>query len=262
MVVTIYDLWISGGRDSVVAATVAADIAKQEGIRYRVVFINELKAFNVPENLLPYNPLDYVRKFARWLNAELVVLEPEFDFWEGVKRWGYPMLFKNRWCFRKLKKEVLEKFALQERRQGLDPVWVMGIRRSESFRRTRLFTKERFVYRYGSVYVKIWLPILDWSEEGVKRFIEERGIPENPLWRLGFSFECLCMAGMTRKKLDEAIATFPRLYKWLAEKDKEIQQYRRRADPIYPAPLLDKKIPLYEYVEKQLASTLEKYLKH
>jgi hypothetical protein len=53
----IYDLFVSGGRDSVVAATVAYEEARQAGIPARVVFINELPAFKVPSDILPFNPL-------------------------------------------------------------------------------------------------------------------------------------------------------------------------------------------------------------
>jgi hypothetical protein len=55
----------------------------------------------------------------------------------------------------------------------------------------------------------------------------------------------------TLKKLDEIIAKAPRLAQWLAEKDKEIQ-WHRRSGPGYPAPLLNKKIPLHEYIERKL----------
>jgi hypothetical protein len=83
-------------------------------------------------------------------------------------------------------------------------------------------------------------------------FIKDRGIPENPAWKVGFSFECLCMAGMSKKKLDKAITLYPQLYRYLAEKDKEIQKHRRSNQPAYVMPLLDIKTPLHQYVEKKL----------
>jgi hypothetical protein len=51
--------------------------------------------------------------------------------------------------------------------------------------------------------------------------------------------------------LDEIIAKAPKLARWLAEKDREIQ-WLRRSGPGYPAPLLDKKITLHEYIERKL----------
>jgi 3'-phosphoadenosine 5'-phosphosulfate sulfotransferase (PAPS reductase)/FAD synthetase len=49
----IYDLFVSGGKDSVVAATIAYEEARQAGIPARVVFINELPAFKVPPTSCP-----------------------------------------------------------------------------------------------------------------------------------------------------------------------------------------------------------------
>ena len=93
---------------------------------------------------------------------------------------------------------------------------------------------------------------MDWDDAQVERFIRERGIPENPAWKTGFSFECLCMAGMSKKKLDKAITLYPDLYRFLAERDKEVQKHRRSKEPAYVMPLLDLKIPLHQYVEKKL----------
>jgi 3'-phosphoadenosine 5'-phosphosulfate sulfotransferase (PAPS reductase)/FAD synthetase len=250
----IYDLFVSGGKDSVVSATVAYEEAKEQGIPARIVFINELPAFKVPPDVLPFNPLEYVREFAKWLGADLIVLEPEFDFWEGVKKWGYPMIFHNRWCYDKIKASVLTKFIEQEIREGYSQrTWVLGIRASESTRRAKIWGlgRKRYIYQFRGYWVEYYLPILDWTEEQVENFIRERGIPKNPLWSFGFSFECLCLAGTTLKKLDEIIAKAPRLAQWLAEKDREIQRHRRSC-PGYPAPLLNKKIQLHEYIEHKL----------
>ena len=100
-------------------------------------------------------------------------------------------------------------------------------------------------------FVEYYLPILDWNEDQVNRFIEEKSIPHNPAWDFGWSFECLCLAGTTIKKLDEIIAKAPELAKWLSEKDREIQ-WARRSGPGYLAPLLDKKMTLHEYIERKL----------
>jgi len=250
----VYDLFVSGGRDSVVAATIAYEEAKQLGIPARVVFINELPAFKVPEDVLPFNPLDYVREFAGWLNVDLVVVDVDFDYWEGVKRWGYPMLFHHRWCYDKMKARALVRFLEQEIKEGYrQRTWVLGIRVSESRRREKIWGSvgKRYPYWFRGYRVEYYLPILDWSEWQVNRFIEEKGIPRNPAWDFGWSFECLCLAGTTLKRLDEIIAKAPRLALWLAQKDKEVQSVRRNG-PAYPAPLLDRKVTLHEYVEKKL----------
>jgi 3'-phosphoadenosine 5'-phosphosulfate sulfotransferase (PAPS reductase)/FAD synthetase len=251
----IYDLFVSGGKDSVVAATIAFEEAKQLGIPTRTVFINELPAFGVPEDVLPFKPLDYIRRFSEWLGVDLVVLEPKFDYWEGVKKWGYPLLFRHRWCYDKIKVAALVKFVEREIREGYHQrTWVLGIRASESARRAKIWgsiNSKKYTYWFRGYRVEYYLPILDWSEEQVESFIRERGIPRNPAWEFGWSFECLCLAGTTLKKLDEIIVKAPKLAQWLAEKDKEIQSCRW-SGPGYPAPLLDKRITLHEYVERKL----------
>jgi 3'-phosphoadenosine 5'-phosphosulfate sulfotransferase (PAPS reductase)/FAD synthetase len=254
--VRIYDLFVSGGKDSVVATTIAYEEARKLDVSARVVFINELPAFRVPPDVLPFNPLEYVREFAKWLGAELVVLEPEFDFWEGVKKWGYPHVFHNRWCYDKIKASVLVKFAERELREGYTwRTWVLGIRVSESVRRRRIWGshlgRKRYMYWFRGYWVEYYLPILDWTENQVDEFIKERGIPPNPAWDFGWSFECLCLAGTTLRKLDEIIARAPKLAQWLAEKDREIQRFRQSGSG-YPTPLLGKKITLHEYIGRKL----------
>ena len=250
----IYDLFVSGGKDSVVAATIAFEEARQKGIPARVVFINELPAFGIPTEILPFNPLDYVKQFSEWLGVDLIVINVDFDYWEGVKKWGYPLLFHKRWCYDKMKVRALTKFVEQEIREGYRlRTWILGIRASESKRREKIWgsRSKRYTYWFQGYQVEYYLPILDWSEKQVESFIKKRGIPENPAWRFGWSFECLCMAGTTIKKLDEIIAEAPELAKWLAEKDGEVQVARRKG-PAYPAPLLGKKMTLHEYVERKL----------
>jgi 3'-phosphoadenosine 5'-phosphosulfate sulfotransferase (PAPS reductase)/FAD synthetase len=254
--VKVYDLFVSGGRDSVVAATIAYDEAKQLGISARVVFINEFPAFKVPEGVLPFNPLDYVRIFSKWLGVDLVVLEPKIDYWEGVKKWGYPMLFHNRWCFGFMKREVLKEFVVREVKEGYTRrTWVVGIRVNESTFRKRLWAKatksNRLITTVGGYRVEYYLPIATWTEQQVDRFIKERGIPENPAWKFGWSFECLCMAGTPLASLDKIIVYAPKLAMWLAERDREVQASRREG-PAYIAALLDKRMTLHEYIEKKL----------
>jgi 3'-phosphoadenosine 5'-phosphosulfate sulfotransferase (PAPS reductase)/FAD synthetase len=248
----VYDLFVSGGKDSVVAATIGFREAVEKGAEARVVYIDEFRAFKVPKELVRDDPVDYVRAFAEWLGADLVVITPEFDYWEGVKRWGYPAIFSKRWCYEFLKKRPLKEFLAGELRQGLRPVWVTGVRRRESKRRERQYHSPRYVHWYEGVgTVEYYHPILDWSDKMVDDFVRENGIPENRLWRLGFSCECLCMAGMSLRRLDKLIAERPDLVGWLAAMDQEVQRNRRRG-PAYVAPLIAKKVTLSQYVEDRM----------
>ena len=143
----------------------------------------------------------------------------------------------------------------QEAEEGLDPVWVVGIRRGESRRRSKLFRTEYTRWKVGRHYTRYWFPILNCSERDVRDIIKQHNPPTNPLWRYGFSFECLCLAGMSRRKLDELIVRFPKLALYLAEKDEEVQRYMRRGAS-YPTPLLDVKVPLHVYVRRRLRENL------
>jgi 3'-phosphoadenosine 5'-phosphosulfate sulfotransferase (PAPS reductase)/FAD synthetase len=253
----IYDLFVSGGRDSVVAATIAYEEAKQLGVPARVVFINELPAFKVPPDILPFSPLDYVRTFSKWLGVDLVVLEPRVDYWEGVKQRGYPHIIGKRWCFELMKRAVLKEFVVREIMEGYTSrTWVLGIRVNESSYRKKYWTQaikhNRWLTLIGGYRVEYYLPIATWTDEQVNKFIEERGIPANPAWKYGFSFECLCMAGTPLSTLDRIIAELPKLALWLAEKDREVQASRRDKEPGYILALLDKRITLHEYIERKL----------
>jgi len=251
----VYDLLVSGGKDSVVSATIAYEEAKRLGIPTRVVFINELPAFQVPTDILPFNPLDYVKRFSEWLGVELIVLEPKINYWEGVKKWGYPHLIGKRWCFDRMKMGVLKEFVVREVKEGyLKRTWVLGIRVNESNYRRRFWRealrRNRILTLIGGYRVELYLPIANWDDDQVERFIKEKGIPENPAWSYGWSFECLCMAGTTLKTLDMIIDRAPELARWLAEKDKEVQASRK--EPAYILALLHKKMTLHEYIEKKL----------
>jgi 3'-phosphoadenosine 5'-phosphosulfate sulfotransferase (PAPS reductase)/FAD synthetase len=252
----IYDLFVSGGKDSVVSAVIAHEEAKQKGLPTRIVFINELPAFGVPEDVLPFNPLDYIKKFSEWLGVDLIVLEPKFDYWEGVKKWGYPHIIGKRWCFDRIKIAVLKEFIVREIKEGYNSrTWVLGIRINESSLRKKYWSEvlksNRILTTIGGYRVEYYLPIATWTEQQVERFIEEREIPVNEAWKYGWSMECLCLAGTPIKDLDKIIVYAPKLARWLAEKDKEVQA-SRKGEPAYTLALLPKKITLYEYVEKKL----------
>jgi 3'-phosphoadenosine 5'-phosphosulfate sulfotransferase (PAPS reductase)/FAD synthetase len=256
-IMKVYDLFVSGGKDSVVSATIAYEEAKSRQIPVRVVFINEIPAFQVPINILPFNPLDYVKRFSEWLGVELIVLEPKINYWEGVKKWGYPHIIEKRWCFELMKREVLKEFIIREMKEGYTSrTWVLGIRVNESSYRRKYWAnalkQNRWLTSIGGYTVEYYLPIASWSEEQVDKFIRERKIPENPAWRYGFSFECLCLAGTPLSTLDRIIAEFPKLALWLAEKDKEVQASRRSKEPGYILALLPKRMTLHEYIEKKL----------
>jgi 3'-phosphoadenosine 5'-phosphosulfate sulfotransferase (PAPS reductase)/FAD synthetase len=60
---------------------------------------------------------------------------------------------------------------------------IQGIRRSESIKRRDRYKEPEVCRTYSNGdKAKIYLPILDWTDEDVERFIEERGIKCHPLY--------------------------------------------------------------------------------
>jgi 3'-phosphoadenosine 5'-phosphosulfate sulfotransferase (PAPS reductase)/FAD synthetase len=238
--------FFSGGKDSAVASHIAYIYAKKHSMDFKLVHVNT--GINIPETEA------YVEKYAKWLGAELTVLKPKIDYWEGVKKWGYPTYFEKRWCFHHLKQDPIVDFMLSEMRRGvLHPTYVLGVRRNESRFRMETYGRKWYV-RHDRVTYKVWLPILHWDEKLIYNYIKHYNIPENPVWKkLGWSGECLCLAGTSLRNLDRLIDNYPDVAKMMAEKDKEIQKLRRsnKHPEGYPTPLLNLKIPLWKYVEER-----------
>jgi 3'-phosphoadenosine 5'-phosphosulfate sulfotransferase (PAPS reductase)/FAD synthetase len=134
--------------------------------------------------------LKYVQRLAEWLGVPLLVARPKEGL-EALVHRGFPSPLR-RWCMYKWKLEPM--FEVAER---FPPprVHVFGIRLGESARRSRLFGKyaelgERLWFycnEYRNYCAYYWAPILDWSGERVLKYIEEKGVPKNPLWGRGHS---------------------------------------------------------------------------
>ena len=237
----------SGGRDSAVACFIAKRVADIKGWNFRLVHINT--GISLPD----VGP--YVDKYAKWLDAELVELHAKIDYWDGVKKWGYPRLKANRWCFDRLKVKPLYEYLLKEYKP-IDLI-VMGIRKDESLFREKTFNKVFYTYRdKNGLFLHYWLPVLYADDRIINMLIKKYGIPISPVWvKVGISGECLCMAGMTKTTLKIIIRNYPEFAKYLAEKDKEVQQARRANHPLVPAPLIEEGKTLAEFVEEQLKSS-------
>jgi len=184
-----------------------------------------------------------------------VVLKPKMDYWEGVARWGYPLLIRNRWCYRILKREPALRFLKREMyEERLSPLWCLGIRLEESKRRDIMFRefldKGKLNYQQFTRKLRVWcwFPILEWPKTRVIQYIKQYNVPQNPSWRLGMSGECLCMSSSSRKMLDRLIVLYPEVAKEIARRDREVRMKRRDPRPI----CLKDMCPLYEYIERRV----------
>ena len=182
------ELSYSGGKDS----DVILELAKMAGIPYRAIY----KATTIdPPGTIAH---------AKEMGAE--VIHPKKTFFQLVSKSGFPSRFQRFCC------SVLKEYKVCDRA-------IQGIRRSESRKRAEKY-KEPEVCRVYSAKekVKVYLPILEWTDQDVAEFIKERNIKCHPLYYSGGQFDvtkrlgCMGCPLQSRKK---RIQFFEENPKWL-----------------------------------------------
>lgn len=142
----------SGGKDS----DVILELAKMAGINYRAIYKNT--------TIDPPGTIKHCR------DKGVEILQPKESFFHLVERKGIPTR-RARFCCSELKEYKVLDRAIQ------------GIRRSESIRRRDRYKEPEICRVYGKdEKVKVYLPILDWTDKDIARFIEERDIQCHPLY--------------------------------------------------------------------------------
>lgn len=142
----------SGGKDS----DVILELAKMAGIKYRAIYKNT--------TIDPPGTMKHCRE------KGVEILQPKESFFHLVERKGLPTR-RARFCCAELKEYKVLDRAIQ------------GIRRSESIKRRDRYKEPEICRVYGKdEKVKVYLPILDWTDNDVARFVEERGIQCHPLY--------------------------------------------------------------------------------
>lgn len=142
----------SGGKDS----DVILQLVKESGIKYRAIYKNT--TIDPPGTAA----------HARAMGAEVIM--PKESFFEIIARRSFPSRFV-RFCCSELKEyKVLDRA-------------VQGIRRCESVKRAKRYQEPELcrTYKKGEK-VRIYLPILDWSDDDVAAFIADRGIKCHSLY--------------------------------------------------------------------------------
>lgn len=142
----------SGGKDS----DVILELAKMAGIPFEAVYKQT--------TLDPPGTTKHVKEMGA------TIVRPEMTFLQLVEKWGWPTR-RARFCCRVLKEYKVHDRAIQ------------GIRRCESKRRGKRYKEPEVcrVYRKKDK-VRVYLPILEWTDEDVERFIKERGIKCAPVY--------------------------------------------------------------------------------
>lgn len=142
----------SGGKDS----DVILELAKMAGIPYRAIYKNT--------TIDPPGTIKHCKE------KGVEVIHPKTSFMGLVSKKGIPTR-RARFCCSELKEyKVLDRS-------------IQGIRRSESNARKERYKEPEICRVYGKdKKVKVYLPLLDWTDEDVARFVVERNIKCHPLY--------------------------------------------------------------------------------
>lgn len=145
----------SGGKDS----DVILQLAKEAGIRYRAIYKNT--------TIDPPGTIKHVQDMG------VEILRPKETFFQLVAKRSFPSRFRRFCC------EVLKEYKVLNKA-------IVGVRRCESSKRAERYTEPTLCRYYGAKreenHVEQILPILDWTDEDVLEFIQDRGLKLAPIY--------------------------------------------------------------------------------
>lgn len=142
----------SGGKDS----DVILELAKMAGIDYRAIYKNT--------TIDPPGTIRHCRE------KGVEIIHPKESFMQLVAKKGYPSRYSRFCC------QVLKEYKVLDRA-------IQGIRRCESIKRRDRYKEPEICRVYGKdSKAKVYLPILDWTDADVERFVKERNIQCHPLY--------------------------------------------------------------------------------
>lgn len=145
----------SGGKDS----DIILELAKMAGIPYRAIYKN--------------TTIDPKGTIAHCKEMGVEIIQPKKTFFQLLEKKGYPSRWV-RFCCSELKEYKILDRAVQ------------GIRRAESIKRAKRYKEPEICRTYSKKErVKVYLPILEWTDEDVAEFIAERGIKCHPYYYSG-----------------------------------------------------------------------------
>ena len=178
----------SCGKDS----DVILELTKMAGIPYRAIY--KSTTIDPPHTIA----------HAKEMGAE--VIRPKKSFFQLVSEYGFPSRFQRFCC------SVLKEYKVCDRA-------IQGIRRSESSNRAERYKEPEMCRVYSAKEkVKVYLPILEWTDRDVEEFIKERNIKCHPLYYRGGQFDVTqrlgCM-GCPLASQKKRIQFFKENPKWL-----------------------------------------------
>lgn len=186
------ELSYSAGKDS----DVILELAKMAGIPYRAIYKNT--------TIDPAGSITHARE----MGAE--VIRPKKSFFQLVSEHGYPSRYARFCC------SFLKEYKVCDRA-------IQGIRRSESRNRAERYKEPEMCRVYSAKEkVKVYLPILEWTDEDVAEFIKERNIKCHPLYYREGQFDvtkrlgCMGCPLQSRKKRIQEFKDNPKMLKaWI-----------------------------------------------
>ena len=186
------ELSYSGGKDS----DVILELAKMAGIPYRAIYKNT--------TIDPKGTIAHARE----MGAE--VIRPKKTFFQLISEHGFPSRFQRFCC------SALKEYKIYDRA-------IQGIRRSESRKRAENYKEPEMCRVYSAKEkVKVYLPILEWTDQDVEEFIKERNIKCHPLYYRGGQFDvtkrlgCIGCPLQSRKKRIQEFKDNPKMLKaWI-----------------------------------------------
>ena len=182
----------SCGKDS----DVILELAKMAGIPYRAIY--KSTTIDPPQTIT----------HAKEIGAE--VIRPKKSFFQLVSEHGYPSRYARFCC------SFLKEYKVCDRA-------IQGIRRSESRNRAERYKEPEMCRVYSAKEkVKVYLPILEWTDQDVEEFIKERNIKCHPLYYRGGQFDvtkrlgCMGCPLQSRKKRIQEFKDNPKMLKaWI-----------------------------------------------
>ena len=204
------ELSYSGGKDS----DVILELAKMAGIPYRAIYKNT--TIDPPGTIA----------HAREVGAE--VIHPEKTFFQLISERGFPSRFR-RFCCSELKEYKICDRAIQ------------GIRRSESRKRAERYKEPEMCRVYSAKEkVKVYLPILEWTDDDVAEFIKERNIKCHPLYYKDGQFDvskrlgCVGCPLTSKKKRIQEFKENPKMLKaWIRAGQKKYTSEKYQEGKVY-----------------------------
>ena len=146
------ELSYSGGKDS----DVILELARMAEIPFEAIYKN--------------TTIDPPGTIAHCKENGVTILQPKMTFLQIVEQKGTPSRFARFCC------EILKEYKVYDRA-------IQGIRRCESTARYKRYKEPEMcrVYPKGGK-VRVYLPILEWTNDDVAEFIQKRGIKCAPVY--------------------------------------------------------------------------------